>query len=432
MLPINTQSQANTEKLILDTLQKQGEEISKQNKNLEKLMYELTRQRRTSEKISTGGKASDSTEGTGIFDMPVKDILKMFKFESGKSIENKNQNFKRTDNREEKDSGKNEESKEEEHNILKSMLDKFTESSEFQKQMFDNSSKLLTITDTMSTNMSAMKDGFDSIKKSYETGEQDNFARKVGVAVAENTIREFSLLLTTKDFKELSEKNTDKLIDALQGLNAGSSGSTNIGGIPGGGNKPGTPGTPKTNIPGTPPPGGGQPPKIPPLAAGSPLLAAGVVTSVIAGGAALTYGATNVLNNMSDEQLQQLSQDTGSDTGLAAQAILSGRATEEEKAAEKKRMEQSKEDLKDAPFLTKYYGIGKEDYMKELEAKKKADADKKRLKELVQQSKDKELNRKTKEEAAVKANPNYTNDVGPQEPLVIPNSLKNLPSGESN
>jgi len=65
--------------------------------------------------------------------------------------------------------------------------------------------------------------------------------------------------------------------------------------------------------------------------------------------------------------------------------------------------------------------------MKELEAKKKKEADKKRLKELVQQSKEKELKKKTKEETK---NPNLKNEAGSQEPLVIPKEMENLSANE--
>ena len=68
--------------------------------------------------------------------------------------------------------------------------------------------------------------------------------------------------------------------------------------------------------------------------------------------------------------------------------------------------------------------------MKEVEDKKKKEADKKRLKELVQQSKDKELKKKQKQQQAVTANPNFSNDPGPQDALVIPKEMKNLSANE--
>ena len=89
MLPINTQAQANNDKLILDTLQKQGEELTRQSKTLEKLVNELFKQTRSNEKVRSNAKAQASTDGQeqGFFEKPMaelmKDLRSMFKFESG-------------------------------------------------------------------------------------------------------------------------------------------------------------------------------------------------------------------------------------------------------------------------------------------------------------------------------------------------------------
>lgn len=99
------------------------------------------------------------------------------------------------------------------------------------------------------------------------------------------------------------------------------------------------------------------------------------VTGVIAGGAALTYGATKVLENMSDEQLQELSNDTGSDTAIAAQAILSGRKTPEEVEAAKQKANKLEKLLEDAPFLTKYYNVGVREYLRDTKKLPKKEID---------------------------------------------------------
>ena len=92
---------------------------------------------------------------------------------------------------------------------------------------------------------------------------------------------------------------------------------------------------------------------------------AATVTAVGVGGALLAYGATNVLENMSDEQLQQLSEgDVGSDTSIAAAAILSGRQTPKEREDAEKKSAKLKELLKDAPFLTRVYNVGVRDYLR--------------------------------------------------------------------
>lgn len=56
--------------------------------------------------------------------------------------------------------------------------------------------------------------------------------------------------------------------------------------------------------------------------------ATGISTAVPAIGGALSYGATNALSNATDEQLEQLQGDIGSDTGIAASMILQARKNE--------------------------------------------------------------------------------------------------------
>ena len=66
---------------------------------------------------------------------------------------------------------------------------------------------------------------------------------------------------------------------------------------------------------------------------------------------------------MSDEQLQQVSTDVGSDTGLAAQIILSGRTTPEERVSAEKKADKLEKLLEDAPFLTRVYKVGQREYL---------------------------------------------------------------------
>lgn len=78
-----------------------------------------------------------------------------------------------------------------------------------------------------------------------------------------------------------------------------------------------------------------------------------VVGGVLAGGAALTYGATNVLANMSPEQRQALQSDLGSDTALAAAILNSPNKTEEEMADYESTLTKYRKYMEDAPFLTR-------------------------------------------------------------------------------
>lgn len=236
MLPINTQAQANSDKFILDTLQRQGEELSKQSKNIEKLVTELNRQRRVNEKLKTNSKATDSTEGPGILNTPMADLLKMFKFESGDDFK---QNFgkkrnSRTNSSVEKEETGDRKSKDkmddEDQNILKNLLDKFTESSEFQRQMSENSNKLLTAADLTEKNIAVVKDDIGIIKKSFEEGEQETLAQRMGKAVADNIANSFAPLLKTAEYKQFTKDQTTRIVDALSGISSGGEGDDSSGG----------------------------------------------------------------------------------------------------------------------------------------------------------------------------------------------------------
>jgi hypothetical protein len=94
--------------------------------------------------------------------------------------------------------------------------------------------------------------------------------------------------------------------------------------------------------------------------AGSALLAGSVIGGVAASGAALSYGATNVLQSMSKEQRTQLTGDVGSDTSMAAAILNQGDQLPEERAKE----ESDNKLLEKAPWYTRMYGIGKTDFLK--------------------------------------------------------------------
>lgn len=76
------------------------------------------------------------------------------------------------------------------------------------------------------------------------------------------------------------------------------------------------------------------------------------VAGVAVGGAAITYGAANVLSNMTNEQRDQISADIGSDTALAAQALNSAK-TKEELATYEESLTKYRKYMDDAPFLTR-------------------------------------------------------------------------------
>ena len=76
------------------------------------------------------------------------------------------------------------------------------------------------------------------------------------------------------------------------------------------------------------------------------------VAAVGAAGAAITVGATNVLDNMTPEQRNQISADTGSDTALAAQALNSAKS-KDELAEYDKSLTKFRKYIADAPLMTR-------------------------------------------------------------------------------
>jgi hypothetical protein len=101
------------------------------------------------------------------------------------------------------------------------------------------------------------------------------------------------------------------------------------------------------------------------------------VAGVVAAGGLITYGATNVLSNMSDEQREQLIKgDVGSDTSLAAAALNSAKSPQEADAYNKA-VKKYQDYLSDAPFFTKYYGTKESvgDYLRNVAKIPKKDLD---------------------------------------------------------
>lgn len=102
------------------------------------------------------------------------------------------------------------------------------------------------------------------------------------------------------------------------------------------------------------------------------------VAGVAAGGLALTYGATNVLANMSPEQREALQSDVGSDTALAA-AVLNSPKSEEDAAAYENSLSKYRKYMEDAPFTTRmaalYNKASAGDYLRNVAKIPKSDLD---------------------------------------------------------
>jgi hypothetical protein len=102
------------------------------------------------------------------------------------------------------------------------------------------------------------------------------------------------------------------------------------------------------------------------------------VAGVAVGGAAITYGAANVLSNMTNEQRDQITADVGSDTALAAQALNSAK-TKEELVTYEKSLGKYRKYMDDAPFLTRaaalYSPSAAGDYLRNVAKIPKSDLD---------------------------------------------------------
>ena len=137
----------------------------------------------------------------------------------------------------------------------------------------------------------------DKVKQSVEIENEESspterkkhmpFSQKITNSMAGATTKDFSELLTTKEYKEFTKKQTDRIVDALEGLDIGGTGTGGGGGggigipgidLPGGkGNPGGKPGMPKPGMPKPGLPKPGVPPGVP--VAGSAAAAAGALTA---------------------------------------------------------------------------------------------------------------------------------------------------------
>jgi hypothetical protein len=469
MLPINTQAQANTDKLILDTLQRQGEELSRQSKTLEKLVNELFKQTRSNDKVRSNAKAQASTDGKeqGFFEKPMADLMKdlrsMFKFESGgKEMFKFESGGKKKQSKGSTEDNSNEKGKTkgEDQEILKDILDKFVQMSDFQKQMTAHTETLKMISDITKTNIAIMKDDFAYVKKSYEDGERDkdrellaeqiaeklgvakelednpidpnnnepqtkedqqSLSNKMGKAVAENISKGFGTLLTTQIFKTVTEKQTDRIVEALQEISSGGGGLGGGSGfdmdLPDGSrrNRRGTPGNGSRNQPKGGPKGkpGGKPPtpkgKIPfgKIALGA--VSAGILFE------GLTY--SEELNKEEEEKLEQYREENPELFKNDKDILDDPNADKDAKRIAAKNIKMQ-EDIKK-------YGID--------EAKRRAEA-RDRIDERLKQRKDEQQKVESIKKEKLNQDetgkqldkPKWKMDASPQAPLVIPEDMNNL------
>jgi len=257
MLPINTQASSTEDRhIIAASLKRQEEEAYKQTKILEKLADEFGKQRRASTKQNTNKKAETSTKGPGFLDMPLQDLKQMFIFDSGyKNKQNKQnivkdipQNFKFDSGQKSKnkqDTNDDETNEKKSRSVFKNMIENITDSN-VKNEISEKRKKLDNIVETSPEE--------DKVKKSVEIENEEptsterkkhvpfsqkikqSFSEKMTSSMAGATTKDFGELLTTKEFKAFTQKQTDRIVDALEGLDIGGGGG---GGDDGGIGMPG-------------------------------------------------------------------------------------------------------------------------------------------------------------------------------------------------
>jgi len=265
-LPFNPQAAANSDRLIIETLKTQGEQLTNQTEALKKLITQLSRQgqledkKRNNQKASTKTSIENNSNSADFSEMPIKDLPKnIFKMLFGPGLDDIQKSFK---SKREKPKAKEEvdtkeAKKEGEPDVLKEILEKFVTSDKFQEKMKEDTKALLMIADSTKASMSIVKDDLEYVKRQYEDGETDKngdiladkisaklgnntdtgksaipsngiqedtlsqLPEKIGKSISENLSEAFERLLTISAFKEITEKQTDKIVEALQAQESG-------------------------------------------------------------------------------------------------------------------------------------------------------------------------------------------------------------------
>lgn len=440
MLPINTQASSTEDRhIIAASLKRQEEEAYKQTKILEKLADEFSKQRRASTKQNTNNKAETSTKGPGFFDMPLQDLKQMFIFDSGyKNKQNKQNTLKDTSQTFKFDSGQKTNNKQDINNdennekksqgVFKNMIENITDSNA-KKEISETRKKLDSIVETPSEG--------DKVKKSVEIENEETtpterkrhmpFSQKITNSMAGATTKDFGGLLTTKEYKEFTKKQTDRIIDALEGSGSGGGGGDSGSGfgIPGididlpGGNGPDRKGkqgrAPKPGRPGLPKPGMPKPGmprfKMPPMP--SPLRVLGTFATGIG-----LYSHMESLNSDDLEGEQERNDNANKARTDDANTIVNDPNIPEGDARKLEARKTLEMQAKVDSDVKKY---GKE------EAGDRALARQRIEENLRQRKENKDEIRRLKSRS--KPSPQTVNETmkaGPQEDLVIPGELKNL------
>lgn len=349
MLPTNPQSLTAADRSVLENLKQQGEQIDRQTKVLETLVDRVTRQMRSDEKLEKNDKKNKSEikGDTKVKDIPgmafdkLSDSLNDFIVKRFNSIKDK---FKEEKSKpaEKQEAAKQEKEPKEDKDVLKNILNNMVTTSKYQEQMLEHTKALQSIADKTYVSINELNNNLQNPENVEQPDENTtttdtNTEKPKAEKKEKNTLR----LLSNNEKSKLPASNdntfdaanettfTDKKLPDEIGVAVGKSLKPNLDNLgktlkdalaQGFGNlELAVNDIDKTSLP------------VPPVVAGaagtsaallgSAALAAGGVT----GGALLATGASNALSNATDEQLDMLSADIGSDTGIAAAAMLESR-----------------------------------------------------------------------------------------------------------
>jgi hypothetical protein len=349
MLPTNPQSLTAADRSVLESLKQQGEQIDRQSKVLETLVDRVTRQMRSDEKLEKSDqKQKNQFKGdTKVNAIPgmafdkISDKFNDFIVSGFSSIKDKFKEEKSKPVDKSREPALKDKKPKEDTDVLKNILNNMVTTSKYQEQMLEHTKALQSIADKTYVSINELNNNLqtpENIEQPTEnTVTTDNNTEKTKVEKKEkNTLK----LLSNNEKSKLPASNdnifgaanetafTDKKLPDEIGVAVGKSLKPNLdnlgktlkdalaqgfGNLELAVNDIDTASLPIPPVAGAV--GGGA------ALLGSTALAAGVVT----GGALLASGASNALSNATDEQLDMLSADIGSDTGIAAAAMLESR-----------------------------------------------------------------------------------------------------------
>lgn len=357
-LPTNPQSLTATDRAVLESLKQQGSQLDNQTRVLETLVDKITRQMRFDEKIEKSGKKEKSQikGDTKVNDIPgilfekfsekindsisksFNDIRTKFKEDKSKPVDK---------SREPSLSNKNEEN---EKDVLKSILNNMVVSSKYQEQMLEHTKAIQSIADKTFVGITDIKNNLQNIEQPVEEiSSEKNEMQDIKEKGNEKVKTESKKLKNASNDNQFNAANDtafdeEKLPDSI-GTSVGKALTPQFD-VLGKRLKDGFDELAyaisnidtETNLPvAASLPAKAIPAAVPAATAAAELGAATAATSTLAGtlagttvgtgliGAGLTMAATNALSNAKDEQLSMLSSDIGSDTGIAAAALLESR-----------------------------------------------------------------------------------------------------------